>query len=378
MKLRVIETFAGIGAQRKALSNIKANYEVVGTSEWYIDAIIAYDAIHHKPAKNNKRVSREKMIEELDKFTFSTDSKTPLETVAKLKQEKLEKLYWAHKRNKNLGSIVEIHGKDMPEHDLLTYSFPCQDLSLAGRGGGLKENSGTRSSLLWEVKRLLTELKESKKLPNYLLMENVPNVVGPSNIQEFKKFKKQLEELGYKNFELELEAADFGLPQLRKRFFMVSALNEKSFDDNRTHKKEKQKFTLNDIVDPANMKVTAHEEKYLKGINLKNSPLEKRHINLGVYSFNQANVVLGSNIEFVNTITHAGENSYQRVLMKHNGKYTVRYLNSKQNLRLMGFDETDHKNIAASGIAERKITSLAGNSIAVPVLEWIFKGFKNE
>ena len=99
----------------------------------------------------------------------------------------------------------------------------CQDLSLSGKLGGMEEGSGTRSSLLWEVERLL---KECKNKPQILCMENVPQVIGTKNKSSFHKFMKRLEDLGYKNFVKVLNAKDFYIPQNRQRCFMVSILTK--------------------------------------------------------------------------------------------------------------------------------------------------------
>lgn len=99
----------------------------------------------------------------------------------------------------------------------------CQDLSLSGKLGGMEEGSGTRSSLLWEVERLL---KECKNKPQILIMENVPQVIGTKNKSSFHKFMKRLEDLGYKIFVKVLNAKDFYIPQNRQRCFMVSILTK--------------------------------------------------------------------------------------------------------------------------------------------------------
>jgi len=171
-KIRVFETFSGLGAQAKALENLNINHEVVATSDWFIDAILAYDKIHCK----NESIdipSYEKQIEYLKKYTFSRDSVKPIRDITKLSKKEIEQLYCANKRTKNLGSITEIHSSDIPDHDLLTYSFPCQDLSTGGKTRGMKKGSGTRSGLLWEIERILKDLNKENRLPKYLLMENV-------------------------------------------------------------------------------------------------------------------------------------------------------------------------------------------------------------
>jgi DNA (cytosine-5)-methyltransferase 1 len=104
---------------------------------------------------------------------------------------------------------------------LLTYSFPCQDLSLAGKGKGMQKGSGTRSGLLWEVERLLNEVEH---LPQVLVMENVPQVHGKKNMADFQKWIDFLESKGYSNFWKDLNAKDYGVAQSRNRCFMVSIL----------------------------------------------------------------------------------------------------------------------------------------------------------
>ena len=82
---------------------------------------------------------------------------------------------------------------------------------------GCEENSGTRSSLLWSCKKII----ECKK-PKYLLLENVKNLIGKTHIKNFEKWLKFLTEQGYKNYFNVLDSCDYGIPQRRKRIFVVS------------------------------------------------------------------------------------------------------------------------------------------------------------
>lgn len=107
---------------------------------------------------------------------------------------------------------------------LLTYSFPCTDLSLAGKQAGMSKGSGTRSGLLWEVERLLDECNGN--LPQVLLMENVPQVISSANIKDFAEWVAKLDSLGYHSEWQVLNATEFGVPQNRKRCFMVSVLGD--------------------------------------------------------------------------------------------------------------------------------------------------------
>jgi DNA (cytosine-5)-methyltransferase 1 len=157
------------------------------------------------------------------------------EQIKRLKEEQLRKIYNNIKITKNLVNIQNVKGKDLEIVDtdkydyILTYSFPCQDLSLAGKRKGMSDTS-TRSGMLWEVERILSECKEIGQLPQVLLMENVPQVHSTNNLQDFNKWQLRLEELGYKNYWQDLIATDYGIPQTRNRTFMVSILGDYNYD----------------------------------------------------------------------------------------------------------------------------------------------------
>lgn len=169
--LKVFEAFAGIGTQRMALRNLGIEHEVVAIAEIDKFAIKSYEVIHGK--------------------------------------------------THNVGDISQVQADDIPNHDLFTYSFPCQDISIAGKQGGLGKDSGTRSSLLWECNRVI----ESKK-PKYLMLENVKNLVGKKFKPSFDEWLEHLESLGYTNYWKILNAKDYGVPQNRERVFVISILGE--------------------------------------------------------------------------------------------------------------------------------------------------------
>ena len=201
--IRLIELFAGIGSQYASLKRIGANVESWKVVEWDKYAIRSYNAIHGT--------------------NFETQD------------------------------ICEIHTSDLEitETDkycyIMTYSFPCQDISGAGLGKGLDKGSGTRSGLLWEVERLLDECTE---LPQVLLMENVPLLLSKKHIGNFQLWRRKLESLGYSNFVQLLNAKDYGIPQNRNRCFMVSLLGDWSYTFPNKQKLElKLKDMLEDEVD---------------------------------------------------------------------------------------------------------------------------------
>lgn len=121
----------------------------------------------------------------------------------------------------NLGDITKVDVKNIPDCDLFTYSFPCQDISVAGKLKGLDKNSNTRSGLLWDCEKIISEKK-----PKYLLMENVKNLVGKKFKSDFEEWLKILEDMGYTNYWKVLNAKDYGIPQNRERVFCVSILGE--------------------------------------------------------------------------------------------------------------------------------------------------------
>lgn len=191
--LRVFEAFAGVGTQSMALKRLGVDYEVVG-------------------------------IAEIDKFAIQS--------------------YMAiHGDTKNYGDISKIDPTELPDMDLFTYSFPCQDLSISGKQRGMGE--GTRSGLLYECEKVI-----STKKPKYLLLENVKNLVGKKFKPDFDKWLEWLESQGYSNYWQVLNAKDYGIPQNRERVFVVSILGDSVYKFPETFPLEvKLKDILEDEVD---------------------------------------------------------------------------------------------------------------------------------
>ncbi len=234
--VRLIELFAGIGSQAKALQNLGVNFEKWVISEWEVNPTKSYKAIHcaNDNTDYSKDLSQKELINTLFNMGISNDGKQPmtLKQIARKNEKWLRKTYNAYKATHNISNIMSAAGRDLNIVDtekyiyILTYSFPCQDLSLAGKQAGMKEASKTRSGLLWEVKRLLNECTE---LPQVLLMENVTQVHSKKNSADFKKWIECLENLGYSNYYADLNAKGYGVPQNRNRCFMVSLLGDYSY-----------------------------------------------------------------------------------------------------------------------------------------------------
>ena len=205
--IRLIELFGGYGSQSMALERIGADFEPYFLCEFDEPAVRSYNAVHGTNFKPS--------------------------------------------------DIRDVHGADLKICDtdkyfyLLTYSFPCTDLSVAGKMAGMAKGSGTRSGLLWEVERILRELYESgAELPQCLFMENVPQVTSEQNAGDFNSWRAFLQKLGYTSYLEILNAKDYGVAQNRERAFMFSFLGEVYYEFPKSVPLEKRlKDYLEDEVD---------------------------------------------------------------------------------------------------------------------------------
>lgn len=235
--IRLIELFAGVGSQAMALRNIGANFERYLICEWWVQAFASYRAIHEGDdvTDYSEGLGKAELIDILYNLGISNDGKDPmtLEQIKRKPEKWLRETYNNIKATRNLVNIMAAAGSDLKVVDtdkytyILTYSFPCQDLSVAGKMAGMDKGSGTRSGMLWEVERLLGEMDE---LPQVLLMENVPQVMQKKNMHNFLAWQQFLESKGYKNYAQMLNAKDYGVAQNRQRAFMVSILGDYSYE----------------------------------------------------------------------------------------------------------------------------------------------------
>lgn len=225
-----------------ALKRIGAKFEYYLICEWEMHSVTSYKAIH-MPYDNvdySDGVGSEKIVEELTKLGISVDGKSALSENQIRNHSHGEawrrNCYNNIKVTHNLVNICATHGNDLKIIDtehftyLLTYSFPCTDLSVAGKQAGMSKGSGTRSGLLWEVERILTEIRDSNgELPQILFMENVPQVHSQDNMPDFRKWLDFLESLGYTNYYQDLNAKNYGVAQNRERCFMFSFRGEYNY-----------------------------------------------------------------------------------------------------------------------------------------------------
>ena len=174
--LKLLSLFTGIGAFEKALERLNIDYELVGFSEIDKYAITSYCAIHNVP------------------------------------------------ETKNLGDVSKIEIDKIPDFDIMTWGFPCQDISIAGRMEGIQEGK-TRSGLYYEGYNIL-----KSKMPKYSIIENVKNLTSQRFKEQFESILNDIEKLGYNNYWKVLNAKNYGIPQNRERVFIVSI--RKDIDDN--------------------------------------------------------------------------------------------------------------------------------------------------
>lgn len=265
--VRLIELFAGIGSQAKALQKLGVDFEKWVISEWEVNATKSYKAIHceNDNTDYSKGINQKELINALFSMGISNDGKEPmtLKQIARKNEKWLRETYNAYKATHNISNLMLAAGKDLNIVDIekyvyiLTYSFPCQDLSIAGKQAGMTKGSKTRSGLLWEVERLL---KECENLPQVLLMENVTQVHNKKNFADFKKWVECLEDLGYSNYYADLNAKDYGVPQNRNRTFMMSILGNYYYQFPEPFKLQKR---LKDILE------TDVDEKYYLSLKAK-------------------------------------------------------------------------------------------------------------
>lgn len=230
VKLTANILFSGIGCQERGFENSRLfDLEVLNTSDINKDAVVSYAAVHCGLTKE--------MIESYSDYPQEKEMAKCLKTInlgyepeknkpydwdklARRKSNDIEKYWLACKLSNNLGDISKI--EKLPYADLWTCSFPCTDISLAGKMKGLSPSDSTRSSLLWENIRLLKMAKDDGTLPKYIMFENVKNLVGKKFINDFNNLLSVLDELGFNSYWKVLNAKNCGVPQNRERVFVIS------------------------------------------------------------------------------------------------------------------------------------------------------------
>lgn len=396
-ELRVIEAFSGIGSQAKALKNIGINFRIVATVEWEIGAMYAYDIIHNGPQNLSvyDNLSKEDVLNRLKGENLSSDGKTALKfsTLRRMSEFKLKTILHSIEKTNNKIDISNVHADDLPDADILTYSFPCQDLSISSywhkNFSGIDRDAQNRSGLLWEIERILHEYRDTKKkLPKFLVMENVTAISGPLHLDNFESWQLELEKLGYHNFPMNLNAKNFGIPQNRVRTYMISILVNENRDEidlymNNTTSLKRLADGIPDMRDFLRLDYT--NSIYLKEAleSTPNDTESRRKIHADSIVLARGSEVTG---QLAKTITTKQDRNPNAGIIEHhlelnNGKSLYRNLTPRETFLLMGFFESDfdllivHNPLISKNrklLSHSKLLKLAGNSIVVNVLEEIF------
>ena len=241
--------------------------------------------------------------------------------------------------------------------DILIHGSPCQDFSIAGKQKGADEGSETRSSLMWETIHIIEQMGKWK--PKYVIWENVRNVTSRHMIANFIRYQKEMERMGYTNNYEVLDAREFGLPQARERVFTISVLGGEKFQFDeliRTPMRSIDEFLEKNEEVPEVYDVTQPSVREVIGV----TGSVKRATVIENYAF---------------TITTRQDRTPAQVIDCGKGRY--RYLTELECWRLQGYTDEDFER--AKAVQEKKgryYTALykqAGNSIAVPIFESIFR-----
>lgn len=376
--IKLLSLFSGIGAFEKALENIEVDYELVNYCEIDKYASKSYSLIHN--------VSEEK----------------------------------------NLKDVTKIDTSKLPHDiDLVTYGFPCQDISNAGKRKGFTDERGnrTRSGLFFDALRIIKDTK-----PKIAIAENVKALTSKKFTKEFDTVLKLLNDVGYNCYWKVLNSKNYGIPQNRDRVFIVSIRKDIDNFDFYFPQPKELKLRLNDLLES-----NVDEKYYLSekleiyalgnAVNKELKDMYKRenaYLNKDIsYTINtnsirrvgDTNYICDGidkeiqvkdflkikeatkkgyseayagdyvNIQFPNSKTRRGRvgkgiantllTSKENCVVVAN-PLRLRRLTEKECFRLMGFDDSDCDILRNNGISMTQIYKQAGNSIVVDVLEALF------
>ena len=306
--IKTLSLFSGIGGFEKALKNIGIEYDLIGYSEIDKYASKSYSVIHEVP------------------------------------------------ETKNLGDITKINEKELPKDiDLVTYGFPCQDISSAGYQKGLYNEDGslTRSGLFFDALRIIEETK-----PKYAIAENVKALTSKKFKNEFEIVLKSLDEVGYNNYYQVLDAKDYGIPQHRERVFIVSI--RKDIDNGKFEFPEpfELKLRLKDMLEDE-----VDEKYYL-------SEEQVNKIKTSTYTQNKRRI---QEKDFCDTLCARDWKDPKCIKVEPK---RIRKITPKECWRLMGFDDEDFEK-AEKVNSNTQLYKQAGNSVCVNVIEELYKSLLN-
>lgn len=394
--IRLIELFAGYGSQALALKYLGVPFQSWAICEWAIKSIQAYKDIHFgdDDTDYSKAMSDNELLDYLFKKGISSNYNEPMtyDQIKRLSESAKRKIYNNIVATNNYVNIQQLKGENLEITDtdqytyLMTYSFPCQDLSLAGNGKGMAKGDGTRSGMLWEVERILDELNRSgqKCLPQILLMENVPQVHSEDNKQHFYAWCNKLESLGYKNYWQDLNSKDYGIPHNRNRCFMVSILGDYNYAFPTPTARTPIESLLEDNV-PEKYYLSDNAIEGILNTAFKSNKMEHRAIMNGIvptlcardYKDPKLVIIWDDRNSRIRTDGCIGSLVTDGSSPKKNNRLIevlsgrVRKLTPREYFRLMGVHDEDFSKIKDQ--SDYSLWHLAGDSIVINVLMAIFR-----
>ena len=310
--LKVLSLFSGIGAYEKALNNLKIPYEIINYCELNPKKSKAYSLLHN----------------------ISED--------------------------KNLFDVKKINSNLLNDFDLLFYSPPCVNYSIAGKKEGLEGNSG---KLFYDALKII----EIKK-PKIALMENVSNLVTNFNYV-FQDMLYQLEKRGYNNYWKIINAKDY-IPQNRNRVFLLSIRKD---CDNLEFNFPKHNNNENwfDFINPfETRKLTKNQEKYinLSKINPSSIKIEGNiDFEKSVITLRKSGLRFQSNREHPTITAYYGNGGGNFTILSY--KNHIGGITPRQCFKLMGFDYEDCDLLERNGFKTSSLYIMAGDSVVVPIIE---------
>lgn len=320
-KLKVLSLFSGIGAFEKALSNLNISYDLVGYSEIDKYASKAYSLIHN-------------VSEDL-----------------------------------NLGDVTKINIDELEDFDMMTWGFPCQDWSKGNiEGKGLE---GERTGLYYYGLEIL-----KKKKPKYSIIENVDNLISKKYKSSFESMLSDLENEGYNNYYQILNANDYGVPQNRKRMFIISIRKDIDDGEFKFPKPYNKKLKWWEYIDPYdNRPLTNRQQRMIdsvKGLNNEIIKIEgKPQFDCAVITLRQSGLRFQANDEHPTITAYYGKGGGNFTILAYKGN--IGGITPRSCFKLMGFDYEDCDKLIRNGLSNSSLYTMAGNSIVVNVCEEIFK-----
>lgn len=349
--IKILSLFSGIGAFERALENLHIPYNLVAYCEIDKYAAKAYSILHHVPME------------------------------------------------KNLVDVTKIDVSKLPSDiDLVTYGFPCQDISKCGKERGLEYNGEkTRSGLVWDAHNIIEQTK-----PKIAICENVANLTKPKFAKEFKAILSNLERMGYSNYWQLMNAKDYGVPQQRERVFIISIrkdIDKGSFSFPVKQPLTKDLDSLLEVLVPNKYYVSEQMLKTILCTGTKNfrakpelNPKIAKTLTSTMFKMHRAsqdNYILRevttntSDAYRIYCATYGiartlkanagGVGAKTGLYFRHPKLSVVRRLTPVECFRLMGFKDEDVVSLRAAHISDTQLYKMAGNSIVVDVLMAIFE-----